>query len=164
MNALDIAIAALLLAFAALGAWRGFVRELVSLVTWVAACLGAWAFADSLASVFDGITQEPALRQVIAFVVIFIGVFAVGLATGLLLHRFVNRNAGLRLPNRFLGGVVGLTRGAVLVVALFLLAGLTSFPQRDWWREAALSPVFQRAALAAAHYIPRDVARHIRYG
>jgi membrane protein required for colicin V production len=164
VNVFDLALLLVLALFAAFGAWRGFVRELVSLLTWAAAAVAAWAFADDVAVVFKSFTNESALRQTLAFIVIFVGVFIVGMIVGLLLHRFVNRSAGLRTANRVSGAVLGAVRGIAMIVLVFLLAGLTSFPQRtDWWRDATLAPAFERAALFVAQYLPPDVARHVRY-
>ena len=164
MNGFDVILLLLLAVFAGLGAWRGFVRELVSFVTWVAACVGAWIFADRLAPVFESLAHERELRQMLAFASIFVAVFMCGMATGLILYKLVNRSTGLRSVNRVTGAALGLARGAAIVVILFLLAGLTSFPQRPWWRAAALAPVFERAATLASQYLPQDIARHVRYG
>ncbi len=164
MNVFDVILLLLLAVFTGIGVWRGFVRELVSFLTWVAACIAAWMFADRLASVFESLTHESELRRILAFAAVFVTVFVSGMAIGLVLHKLVNRSAGLRSVNRITGAAVGLARGVAIVVILFLLAGLTSFPQRPWWREAALAPAFERAATFASRYLPQDVARHVRYG
>jgi membrane protein required for colicin V production len=164
MSIFDVVLVVLLAVFTAIGAWRGFVRELVALLTWVAAVAVAWLFAADLAGRFAALTAEPALRQAFAFIAIFAVVFALGTVAGLMLNRLVRARQGLRLANVLLGGLVGTLRGVSVIVIAFLVAGLTSIPQRDWWRAALLTPQFERAALFASGYIPRDVARHIRYG
>lgn len=164
VNVFDVILLSLLAVFSAIGVWRGFVRELVSFATWVVAGFGAWMFAGRLAAVLESLTRESELRQMLAFAVIFVTVFVIGMAIGLVLHKFVNRSAALRSVNRVAGGALGLARGTAIVVILFLLAGLTSFPQRPWWREAVLAPAFERAAAFASRYLPQDVARHLRYG
>src|SRR5687767_742801 len=116
ISSFDISLVLMLLLFTAIGAWRGFVRELVSFITWVAACITAWMFADQLAVVFEGLTQEGALRQMLAFALIFIVIFIVGTLIGLALHKLVSKSAGLRFVNRVTGGVLGLARGGVIVV------------------------------------------------
>lgn len=164
VNLFDVALLLVLALFVGIGAWRGLVRELVSLLTWIGAALAAWAFADDFAAQFRTLTQEDAMRQMLAFVIIFLCVFIVGTLFGFALHRFVNRSSGLRLVNRVVGGVLGLARGVAAVVIVFLLAGLTAVPQRAWWREALLTPGFERAANYVTQYLPTDVARHVRYG
>jgi membrane protein required for colicin V production len=71
---------------------------------------------------------------------------------------------GFRMTNNALGGLVGAARGILIVVVVFLAAGMTSFPQRAWWHESSLSPYFESVAVHVAQYLPRDIARHIRYG
>ncbi|HKQ30968.1 MAG TPA: CvpA family protein [Burkholderiales bacterium] len=164
MNLFDVALILLLTLFAALGVWRGLVRELVSLLTWAAAAIAAWAFADDAAALFKGASAEGPVRQTLGFIVIFISVYIAGTILGFVLHRFVSRSAGLRTANRAAGGVIGVVRGAAVIVLVFLLAGLTPFPQKTWWREAALAPVFEKIAVYATQYLPSDVARHVRYG
>jgi membrane protein required for colicin V production len=164
VNLFDVVLILLFLVFAVIGVWRGLVRELVSLLTWAAAAAAAWFFAADVAVLFKNVTADIALRQTLGFVVIFVTVFIVGTALGFVLHRVVNRSAGFRTVNRAAGAVIGIVRGAVIVVLVFLLAGLTSVPKQPWWKEATLAPLFERAALFATQYLPPDVARHVRYG
>jgi len=164
VNVFDIILILLLAVFTGVGVWRGFVRELVSFITWIVACVAAWMFSGRLASLFESVAREGELRQMLAFITVFAAVFVIGIAIGYLLNKVVNRYAGLRTFNRVSGGAVGMLRGVALVVILFLLAGLTSFPQRSWWKDAALAPPFERAAAFATRYLPQDVARHVRYG
>jgi membrane protein required for colicin V production len=164
VNFFDIGLLAMVAIFASIGAWRGFVREVMALVTWVLAILIAWIFAPDLTGSFEGISRDPALQQVLSFIVIFIGVFIVGTVVSLVLNRLVLKKEALKVPNILMGGVLGTVRGVVVIVIAFMLAGLTPLPGSDWWRSARLAPYFERLAIQASAYIPRDIARHIRYG
>lgn len=164
MNTFDLSVLAVLLVFTAIGAWRGFVREILSLLTWAAAIVVAWLFADEAARLFEGLVDEDVTRRVTAFAALFAAVFAVGMLVNFVVNRFLLKKKPARLFNLLAGGLFGALRGAVVVALVFLLAGLTSFPQRDWWRQALVTPYFERAALSISGYIPRDIARHIRYG
>ncbi len=164
MNYFDIAILAVLLVFTGIGAWRGFVREILSLVTWGVSIVVGWLFANDVARLFEGLLDDEVVRRVLGFVVVFAAVFLTGMLINFLVNRYLLKKKGFRFANVVFGGLFGAVRGVVVVALVFMLAGLTSFPQRDWWRAAALSPYFERAALYVSHYIPRDIARHIRYG
>jgi membrane protein required for colicin V production len=164
MNGFDLLILAMLALFAALGAWRGLLSEMISLLTWVLSVVLAWFYAAPLSRLFRGLVEDEALRQLSAFVLIFAAVFVLGLVSSWLLHKYFPLKRAFRLANTMLGGVVGLARGGVVVTAVFLVAGLTPIPERAWWRNAAFAPFFERAALYVAGYIPRDIAEHIRYG
>ena len=164
MNKFDLIILAVLLVFTAIGAWRGLVREVISALTWVLSGVLAWFFAGRLSAIFKGMVNDPALRQLLAFVLIFIVVFVLGIVASWFIHKHLPGKRGFRIANRALGGVIGAARGGVIVIAVYLVAGLTPFPQRSWWREASFTPYFERAAVYVSGYMPRDIARHVRYG
>jgi membrane protein required for colicin V production len=164
MNGFDLFLAAVLVVFVTIGAWRGFVREALALLTWIIGVVVAWWSAGMVSEHFTSVTDDPGVRRALAFALVFVAVFMVGTVAALLINRFVLANRSFRLPNTILGGLVGATRGMAIVVIAFMVAGLTPLPQRSWWRDATLVPYFERLALAASDYIPRDVARHIRYG
>ena len=164
MNKFDFIILAVVLLFTAIGAWRGLVREVITALTWILSCLLAWLLAGRLSVIFKSLVEDPALRQLLAFVLIFIVVFILGMVASWLIHKHLPSRRGFRIANLTLGGLIGAARGAAIVIAVFLAAGLTPFPQRDWWREASFAPYFERAAVYVAGYMPSDIARHIRYG
>lgn len=164
MNNFDLIILAVMLLFTAIGAWHGLVRELISALTWILSGVLAWFFAGQLSRLFTGFVNDPALRQLLAFVLIFIAVFVLGMVASWLIHKHLPGKRGFRIANLALGGVIGAARGGVIVIAVFLVAGLTPFPQRPWWREASFTPYFERAAVYVASYMPHDIARHVRYG
>lgn len=164
MNGFDLLMIVALVIFAMIGAWRGFVREIFSLLTWIVGCVVAWVFAPNVATLFEGMIGESTLRQMLGFVLLFTVVFVLGTVIALVAHRLVAARRGLQLSNIALGGLIGLGRGGLLLVIAFMLAGLSDLPQRRWWRESQLAPYVENLALFASGYIPRDVARHIRYG
>lgn len=164
MNSFDLLIIGILAIFAAIGAWRGLLSELISMLTWVLSVLLAWLYAAPLSRFFKGLIEDAALRQLAAFALIFMLVFVLGLVASWLIHKYFPAKRAFRIANTALGGLVGAARGGVVVIVVFLVAGLTPFPQRDWWRESAIAPVFERAAVYVAGYIPRDIAQHLRYG
>jgi membrane protein required for colicin V production len=164
MNGFDIMLVVALVAFAAMGAVRGMAREVATIVAWVAALMIAWLFAADVESWFDGLFAERTARVMAAFLALFGIVWIGGTVAGHLVSRHLLGRGSLRIVDRVAGGLIGFARGAVIVVAVFLAAGLTSAPMQHWWRESALAPHFERLAVKATQYLPRDVARHIRYG
>ena len=164
MNAFDYVMILVLTAFTITGALRGFVLEALSIVLWPLTAFIAWLLADQVAPMFESFVGEPQLRVVAAFMLIFLLVFIVGTIVIYLVHRALPLRGVLRRPNVILGAVVGLLRGAVIIVIVFLVAGITSLPQRPWWRESLLAPHFQKVAVAVGKFMPRDIARHIKFG
>ncbi|WP_096458910.1 CvpA family protein [Sulfurifustis variabilis] len=164
VNAFDYLMLTVLVAFMFTGALRGFVLEVLSLVLWPVSAFIAWLFAEPAASWFDSLINEPQLRLVAAFVVVFLVVFLIGTVVVYFVNRILPLRGALRTPNVVLGGIVGLLRGGIILVIVFLVAGITALPQRTWWRESLFAPHLQRAAVSVKQYLPQDVARHIRYG
>ncbi|MGE5241474.1 MAG: CvpA family protein [Bacteroidota bacterium] len=163
MNAFDLVILAVLIVFALLGAWRGLVSEVIGILQWVISGVIAWFFASSLSDIFQRFVGEPALRKLLAFILIFVVVFTLGVVVSWLIRKSLPAKRGFRIANAILGGMFGTARGAFAILIVFLAAGLTTYPQRSWWRESSLAPFFERSALYVSGYLPDDIARHIRY-
>ena len=159
----DLVLLSVLIVFALLGAWRGLVSEVVAILQWVISGVVAWFFAGSLSHLFERFVGEPALRKLLAFILIFIVVFALGVVASWLIRKSLPAKRGFRIANAVLGGAFGATRGALIILIVFLAAGLTTYPQRSWWRHSSLAPFFERSALYVSGYLPDDIARHIRY-
>jgi len=164
MNAFDLLLLAVVISFAVIGALRGLVREVLSLMTWVLACFIAWIFSGSVQGLFKGTFANPEIRLVVGFALLFIVVFVIGTVASHIIHKILLSRRVFHIPNLILGGAMGVARGVVVIVLAFLLAGITSIPQRPWWREAMFAPVFQKLAVYTARLLPQDIARHIHYG
>ncbi len=163
MNSFDYLMIVVLVAFAVTGAIRGFVLELLSLILWPLSAFIAWLFADQAAPLFHSLISDAQLRVVAAFAAVFLGAFIVGTIVVYFIHRALPLRGMFRKPNAVLGGLVGVLRGGIIILIVFLVAGITSLPQRPWWRESLLAPYFQKVAVVVSAYIPRDIARHIRF-
>lgn len=155
-------LAIVLIAFTAIGALRGLIREIMTLITWAASILVAWLFAGAIEHWFDWLFHERSLRLLVAFVALFALTWVAGMLAAMLMNRYFSKGL-TRWPNLIGGGLIGMARGTVVVVIVFLAAGVTSAPQQGWWRDSSLAPHFEKLALHARPYLPRDVARHIRY-
>jgi membrane protein required for colicin V production len=144
-----------------LGAFRGIMREMVSLAGWIAAFILATAFSGIVAEKMPE-SLGPLLSGLLAFALIFIGVLVVSGIVGLVLARLV-RAAGLGFLDRLLGATFGVVRGVAIVLLAILLAGLTPLPREPFWRQAVLSGPFETVALALKPYLPEGVAQRLKY-
>jgi membrane protein required for colicin V production len=141
---------------------RGFVRELVSVIGWVAAFVLAVAFTNALARELPA-SLGPMLSGLIAFFAIFIGVWVLSGIVGLVLAKLVQA-AGLGWSDRLLGALFGLVRGLVIVMVLVMLAGLTPLPREAFWRDAMLSGPLETAAVVLKQFLPEGLAQRMRFG
>lgn len=153
MNVVDALLAAAMLVSMSLGAWRGFLYEVFSLAGWLAAFLLAkWFGADAAAHLpLQG--ASDALKAVAGFLVVFVvSAFAFGLMSWLV--RKLAEKVGLRPVDRVLGSLFGLVRGAVLLVGVAFVVGLTPWAREGAWQESRLAQVFVVAATHAKVLLP----------
>jgi membrane protein required for colicin V production len=137
MNALDLAIIAIIALSAIFAFARGFVREALSIIAWVgAAAITLYGFNRVYAIVLRFVTT-PLLADLIAGAGLFvISLIILTILTGYL-ARFAD-SAALSPINRTLGLIFGLARGVVLVSLAYLVVDV-SLPQNDrppWIKEA----------------------------
>lgn len=163
MNAADLAIGAVIAISVLVGLIRGFVVEVMSLVVWVAAFGLAVAFGPALAELFVGRIELPSARAGLGYALVFIAALLMGAVLVFVLRKVV-RGTGLTGTDRLLGLVFGLVRGALVVVLIVLLAGLTPFPRDPWWRESRALPAFEQLATRLVAWLPEPLARHIDFG
>lgn len=132
----DWVLLGVLLASMLLGFWRGLVYEVLSLVGWVAAFVVAQWLAPDLVVWLPMIQGAPeSVQYAVAFVVVFVvTVFVAGFVSWLI--KKLVETVGLRPVDRTLGGVFGLARGVVLLLALTVVLQLTGVARDAWWVSA----------------------------
>jgi len=159
---LDYAVLGLFAASVIWGAWRGLVREVIAILGWVIAFLAANLFAGPLGEAMPQAIPTPELRLGAAFVAIFISSLVVTSLIGLLLSKAVHA-VGLAGLDRVLGGLFGVARGALIVLAATLLAGLSSLPRQAVWHDSLVGGPLTQAALALKPLLPPTFAERLRY-
>ncbi len=162
MIGVDYAILGILLISSFISLIRGFVKEALSLAGWVMAFWISLSFAVPLSKLLASSMDDPTLRLIIAFVVLFVLTLIVSAVINFFASRLVQRT-GLTGTDRFLGVIFGFLRGALLVSVLVLLAGLTSLPKESWWDDSFLLFRFQAIAMWIRELLPADVATSFNF-
>jgi len=162
MTPFDYAVFVILLASMLLGAWRGVVGEIIALAAWILAFFAAKWWADEFSrQLLTGIA-DPAVRIVVAWVLVFVIVLLL-MALVRLAIRGLLKALGLSLSDRALGVLFGAARGVLIVLALVGLGGMLSLPKEKWWSEAYFSAPLETAVLACKPWLPPEVAKRIRF-
>lgn len=159
---LDYAVIGVFAVSVSIGAWRGLVREVVSILGWVIAFLAANLLAGPLGPSMPQAIPTPELRVAAAFTVVFIGSLVMASLAGLLLSKLMNA-VGLGGLDRLLGAGFGAARGLLLVLAAAVVAGLTAAPRQAWWKDSASGPLLAQAAHALQPLLPQTLAERLRY-
>jgi membrane protein required for colicin V production len=132
----DWALLGVLFASMLVGMWRGLVYEVLSLAGWVAAFfLAQWLATDAVAWIPFVQNAAPSVQYAAGYAVVFVGSLFVSALLSWLIKKVIE-SVGLRPVDRALGGMFGLARGVVLLLALTVVLQLTGLSSGDWWQSA----------------------------
>lgn len=116
--------------------------------------LAAWQYRH-LAEHFAAYISSKWLGEIVAFLAIFFGVMILAGILGKIV-RWIVKEAGLSVVDRFFGGVLGLLRGCLLV-AIVLLSMTAFTPTSRWLQGSALAPYFLVVGRAAIWVAPAEL-------
>lgn len=119
----------------------GFMKEALSLITWVAAFIVARLFAPSLSTLLENLLQTPSLRIGAAFILLFVATLMVGAVINNLINMLVQAT-GLSSTDRILGIGFGVVRGGLIVIVITALLVRSPVTEDSWWAESTLIPHF----------------------
>jgi membrane protein required for colicin V production len=136
---------------------RGFVKEALSLATWVIAFWIGFHFTNPLADLLANVVKSHTLRIPLAFAILFITTLLLGALANFLIAQLVVKT-GLSNTDRLLGIVFGILRGLLVIAVLLLMGRLTTtLPQAPWWRSSAFVPYFEPLEIYLQGYMPKTV-------
>ena len=139
MAVFDAVVLGTVLVSMLLGAWRGLVYELFSLVGWVAGFFVARLFAPDVAAWLPLQGWDATVQYGVGFVLTFVvAVFAWGLLSAL--AKKLMEVVGLRPVDRALGAMFGLVRAVVLLLVLSVVVVSTPLQEQNWWTQSASAP------------------------
>lgn len=171
MNVLDIIVLVVIAISTAIGVWRGFLKESLSLVTWGLAVWISIRFSapfstllpENLTSFEFGIgavqTTVDNFNVGLAMVLLFVMTLLIGALVQYLVGRLVEMT-NLKGTDRALGAVFGLLRGYLVVLALAVLATLTTMNRLEIWQQSVLMSTVEEHAQLAVAMLPEEYARY----
>lgn len=160
MAPLDWVFLSVLLFSLLVGAWRGLVYELISLASWFAAFVLAQWFAPAVAGHLPMAGAGEPLRYAAAFVVVFVGSLFAGSLIAFVLKKLISA-VGMSPADRALGALFGLVRGAVLLLAVVVVVGMTPLHTAGWWQDA-LGPRVGNVVLAGIKpVLPQEFGKYL---
>jgi membrane protein required for colicin V production len=162
MTILDWIICALVLFSVITAAIQGFFSEALTTAGLIVGYIvAAWQYRR-LAEWFESFLKNPWLAEILGFLIIF---FAILLLFGLAARvaRWIMKEAGLSGFDRFLGALLGLLRGGLLVAVI--LVGMTAFqPASKLLQNSELAPYFLVVGRAAIWLAPTELRARFYQG
>lgn len=153
MHWADIAVFSIIGLSILISLFRGFIKEAVSLASWIAAVAVAIIFSSRVAGYLPVSVESQTARVIIAFVALFIVTLIAGAIINYLISQLVDKS-GLSGTDRMLGVIFGIVRGGLIVATLVLLASLTNMPKEKWWQSTLTLPFFEEVAEQVKGMLP----------
>lgn len=147
MTPLDYTLITIVAVSAVIGAFRGFLREVIALLTWVVALWAGWHYAGLVAPHLVGTLADEPVRTWVSRAAVVLGVLLLGTLVGVATSHFVRMTLFSGL-DRFLGFVFGLLRGGLVLGVLVILGQLLEIDRASWWASSKLMPYAEVSAEA----------------
>ncbi len=158
LTILDIAVIAVVAISAILALFRGFVREMFSIVGWIGAGVAVYFLLPVVRPYAQKFVHDPLIAGVASGVVIFIvALFLISLIGAAVAPRI--RDGGLAATDRSLGLVFGVIRGFFLVSLTYIpLLWLYSAKNPPVWiKDAVTRPMLETGAGYIKRVAPADM-------
>ena len=141
--AVDVTICIIIAISGIISLIRGFTKETMSLVIWLAAFFVAMSFKEVFAELLVGLIELASMRQLAAWGILFVATLLLGAMVNFLLGKLVT-STGLGGTDRTLGLVFGVFRGLLIVLALVVVVPKAlPVDQDSWWTASQLIPLCQ---------------------
>ena len=120
---------------------RGFLKEALSLGTWIAAFVIARQFHGPMDQLLETQIIDSLMRSIAAFTALFVCTLLVGAALGFFLGALIDAT-GLSSTDRVLGMMFGFARGALIIGLL----NLTPLVNDTWYTNSSVAFHFETVA------------------
>ncbi|MDR0260086.1 MAG: CvpA family protein [Comamonas sp.] len=159
MSALDWVFILILVGSVLIGALRGLVFEVLSLISWVLAFFAARLWGAQVGLWLPMQEMDEGVRIAAGLVIVFVvAIFALGLVIRII-GKLV-QIVGLRPFDRTLGALFGALRGVLLLVLIALVFMLTSMRESQIWNTSVFAPHLVSAVSVLRPWMPQELGRH----
>ena len=111
---IDILIASILAISILVGFFRGAIKEILTVVSWIGAIFLTILLFPLGKSIISSFIQQPLLVDLITYVVVFV-VFLIVLSAFTCVLSSVVKSSVLTMPNRLAGALFGILRGILIL-------------------------------------------------
>ena len=160
MAALDWMLLGVLVFSMVLGAWRGLVYEVLSVLGWAVSFYAAQWLAPQAAVMLPLKSASDPVRYAAAFVLVFIAAIFIAGLLAFLLKKLVEA-IGLRPVDRTLGAAFGLVRGVILLLAVAVVMNMTTLQDSSWWLESRGAPWLSATLKGLKPVLPEQFAKYL---
>jgi len=136
-----------------LSLWRGFVREIISLIGLVAAFFAASRASGQAGDFLGQWITNGTVADIAGFTLVFVLIMLIVGIVGAIIRKLVDM-ADLTATDRTLGIFFGAARGLLLISLAFLIYTSYAKPDHKWMKESMLTPYAIEAGDMIGEAIP----------
>jgi len=136
-----------------LSLWRGFVREIISLIGLVAAFFAASRVSGQAGEFLGQWITNGTVADIAGFALVFVLIMLIVGIIGAIIRKLVDM-ADLTATDRTLGIFFGAARGLLLISLSFLIYTSYAKPDHKWMQESMLTPYAIEAGDMLGEAIP----------
>lgn len=152
---LDWVFLGILLLSTLLAVFRGFVREAISLVSWIAAFILALLFANTVGNLLYHSVHNASVKYAISYITIFLIILAIGMLINFLIGKLV-KVTGLGFFDTILGGLFGFMRGICLLVIIIMLLSMPWMSAQNVLNQSVIANLLHPVVDWAITHMPTD--------
>lgn len=141
------------------GVWRGLVHEVLGLLGWGVAFWVAQRYGPVLAPHLS-VWSSESLRLAAAFFLLFLATVVLVAVLIWVLGRLMSA-VGLRPVDRLLGGLFGLLRAALLLLAIGVLVNAAGWDHSGWWSGSVAADLITQALQVLKQWMPAPWADYL---
>ena len=140
INVTDGFVVLFFVASIALGIWRGFIRELLTLITWILAAYLAFVYGKQVGDLFTFV-ESAVMQEWLGMALLFFAVLLIGGILKFLVCRAFSIS-GPSTIDRIAGFAFGVVRAIAIMVAI-VVAMPGNVMEQTWYKDSKLMHIVQ---------------------
>ncbi|MDH5510401.1 MAG: CvpA family protein [Nitrospinota bacterium] len=131
MHWFDTLALAVVIYMVVMGAWRGFLREIFPAMSLMVGGLSAAVGQQTVSSMLSGFVDEGLGRDITAYILVFMLVWAAVALVGYGIRRLTDRFESATTLNRAAGFGLGVAKGALVMAIIAVVLGVAPAMRKD---------------------------------
>lgn len=158
---IDILIASVLIISVLIGFFRGAIKEILTVVSWIGAILLTILLFPLGKNIISNFVQQPLLVDLITYIIVFV-VFLVVLSAFTYLFSSIVKNSALAIPNKLCGALFGILRGILILAILdFGISQYILQDYEDYVKESKLRPYIKETSKMIFIMLPENLRQSL---
>ncbi|MCB9964863.1 MAG: CvpA family protein [Rhodospirillales bacterium] len=173
---IDLIIGAVILISALVAFFRGFIREVLTILGVIGGLVAAYMYGATLAPFYNGLLEGdkpaaegaetphfmgiipyPLLSEILGYATVFLGVVIILSILSYFLSKFVE-NVGMGMLDRTLGVAFGIARGVILLGVLYMPIHMFADEEekKNWFKDSHLQVYIEATSEWLSEFLPED--------